>query len=386
MTMSLSHNASQATQIEQARAVAEVVASIEAARRWPRDVEAARQALLATCKVRDFADRAFWKFPRSGEQLTGPSIDFAEEAARCWGNMASGSSELQRRPGESEMLAWATDLQTNYTRRIMFVNPHIGYVDTPKLQDDGQWKQGRTLRSVRDIRENNQSAGSRVERETILAVLPSWFVETGIARCYKTLADEDGGRSLEERARDAIDWFDETFDIPVDLLVAKVGLPVAKWLPADLAKLRVTGNAIRRGETTFESEFGSLRVDRSTTAAASVSTADLSGAQAAPVAEEPTAPVDTPPADGHAEPRASRAQVDAIFARLGELGYAGRTNADKANRFRLFSLITGERITATGELSAAAADHVAAALAAASADDLAEMLAEDTTDAPAEEQ
>lgn len=384
MTMSLTHNASQATQVEQARAVAEVAAAAELAMRNPRDEDRALDRFLSACKRLRFAERAFFRYSRGGKSINGPSIDFALEALRCWGNTISGSSELVRRERESEMLAYAWDLETNSQRRTTFVNPHVGYADTPTVNDDGTVKVRRLIAS-RDVREGNQSVGSRVEREQILAVLPEWYVEEGVAVCYATVEGQSD-KPMDEQRRIIVKAF-EDLGVRREQLERHVGVPVGEWIPPDLASLRVIGAEIKRGERTVDEAFPAPRTrNGQPTGSASVSTADLSGAQAAPSAEEQTAPVDTPPADGHAEPRASRAQVDAIFTRLAELGYGGRTKADRENRFRLFEIITGETIAATGDLSAAAADHVASYLTAASASDLAEMLAEGTTDAPAEEQ
>lgn len=352
MTMSVTANATQATQIEQARAVAQVLGAMEGARRWPRVEDDARDRFLTACSRLAFAERAFWRFSRGGEQLTGPTIAFAEEAARCWGNLDSGSVELVRRPGESDMRAFAADLQTNYTRSTIFVNPHIGYVDTPKLNSEtGSWSQGRTLRSMRDIRENNQSAGSRNEREMLLSVLPSWYIEEGIARCYRTLAG-DSTEPIEDRRRKCVDSFAE-IEVPRALLVAKIGVPFDAWLPADLATLRVIRTSIKRGESTVNAEFAEVMGRTSVTAApASVSTADLDEATPdAPPVEDP-APVDTP------KQAVPRRLLDAVFARLGEIGFAGRSAEDRARRLRLFSVILDANITTTGDMTVEQVEQV----------------------------
>lgn len=374
--MSITADATQATQIEMSRAVAQVLGAMEGARRWPRDEDAARDRFLTACARPAFAERAFWRFSRGGEQLTGPTIAFAEEAARNWGNLDSGSVELVRRPGESDMRAFAADLQTNYTRSTIFVNPHIGYVDTPKLQDDGTWKQGRTLRSMRDIRENNQSAGSRNEREMLLSVLPSWYIEEGIACCYRTLAG-NSTEPIEDRRRKCADAFTE-IEVPRSLLVAKVGVPFDAWLPADIATLRVIFQSIKRGETTINAEFAEV-MGRNTVPAgpASVSTTDLAGAQAAPAPPADSAPVDTtdevPPA---AEQRAPQRTLSAIAARLTELGYEGRAGEQRERRLRLMYLITGEQVETMSDLTPGGASHARTYLSTATADDLAALLAQ----------
>jgi hypothetical protein len=355
--MSVTQNASQATQVEQARAIAEVLGSIEAAQRWPRDEELALKRFLSACSRPAFAERAFFRFRRGTEQVTGPTIGFAEEAARCWGNMTSGSSELVRRAAESEILARATDLETNYTRHALFVNPHVGYVDTPKELADGTWQQGRKMRSVRDIRENNQSAGSRVEREMILAVLPDWYIELGVARCYKTL-EGDTETPIEDRRRALAEWFENTLSVHRDLLVAKLGVPLDRWLPADLANLRVIGQAIRRGEATVEAEFA--EVTPAAARRASVTVDDLGTAPAAaaePAQDEPPAQNEPAPDDGG---KPARRTVNALLGRLGEIGLDGQGPDGRARRLRVLTTVTGERITSTSDLTVSQVDKATA--------------------------
>jgi hypothetical protein len=373
MTMSLSHNASQATQVEQARAVAEVAGAIRAAQDRPRDEDLALARFLSACSRPRFAERAFFRYSRAGTSINGPSIDFAVEAVRCWGNTISGSSELVRRERESEMIAFAWDLETNSQRRTTFVNPHVGYADTPKVDEETGVVRVRRLIASRDVREGNQSVGSRVEREMILAVLPEWYIEEGIARCYATVNGQSDEPIEDQRRKTVAAW--EGTGVRREQLEAHLGVAVGAWLPPDLATLRVLWTEIARGERTAAETFPAKR-STAPAAAASVSTADLAGAQADQAPAANTEPVDTEQPAGKGEPGASRSQVDGIFARLGELGYAGRAAADRATRLRLFSIISGETIGSTNELTAAAADHIRSVLAASSADDLAEMLRE----------
>ena len=88
--------ASQATGIEQSRAVAEVQAAVAVAQRFPRDEARALAAAKEACGQRSMADRAFYSFPRGGQTVNGASIALATELARCWGNIDYGIMELER--------------------------------------------------------------------------------------------------------------------------------------------------------------------------------------------------------------------------------------------------------------------------------------------------
>ncbi|MDN5918989.1 MAG: hypothetical protein L0I76_28500 [Pseudonocardia sp.] len=280
--MSLTGNASQATQIEQARAVAEVLAAVRYAQENPRDQDRALDEFERSCRRTELAQRAFFGYRRGAARVAGVTIEFAQEAARCWQNMSSGSSELARRFRESEMVAFAWDLEMNTQRRTTFVSPHTGYTDTPTEE-----KPARELVAVRDIRENNQSAASRVEREMILAVLPTWYVAKGKAWCTATLANEGGGKPIEDRRREIIKSF-EGIGVRREALIGKIGAPVDQWIEPDLATLIVIGQAIKSGESTVHSEFRTQAPEPTTTSvtAASITSGARTGTASPAAADE----------------------------------------------------------------------------------------------------
>jgi len=237
--------ATQATSIEQSRAVAEVQAAIIVAQQRPRDEARALLKAVESCQSWEVAEAAFWKFPRAGETLTGETIQLAVELARCWGNNHYGIMELSRDDagGVSEMLAFAWDLETNTQSRMTFQVPHIR--DTrngPKKITD-----------MRDIYENNANQGARRLRECIFRILPPFLKERAKAECYKTLESGKGKAPMPERIASAIDGFGR-IGISRERLEAKVG-PLDKLLPADIANLEVSFRSITRKEISADEEF-----------------------------------------------------------------------------------------------------------------------------------
>ena len=164
--------------IEASRAIAEAQGKLVIAKRFPRDEVAAYAKAMEACQRPTMAEKAFYSFPRGGQTVEGPTIRFAEELARCWGNIDYGIKELSQDDGKSEMQAYAGDLETNAQSVQNFTNPH-------------QREQGKkmvTLTSQRDIYENNANMATRRLRSRILAILPAWFVEDAIAECKRTLS------------------------------------------------------------------------------------------------------------------------------------------------------------------------------------------------------
>lgn len=238
----------QGTAVEQSRAVAQVQAAVISAQQNPRDVPSAMAEMRESCQMRRLAEKAFYRFPRGGQQVSGESVHLARELARCWRNIDYGLVELRRDDayGQSEMMAFAWDLQHNTRNSSSFIVPHTrGKKDQPLLE-------------ARDIYENNANNGARRVREAIFAVLPRWFVDEAVEICTKTL-EGGGGIPLATRIANAVEKFAD-MKISVDQLEAKVGLPTGKWTAVDLAQLTVVFGSLQRGEVQADDEFPPRRV------------------------------------------------------------------------------------------------------------------------------
>lgn len=261
----------QATAVEQSRAMAEVQAAVVVAQQQPRNTTSALMEMRDSCRNPRLAERAFFRFSRGGSTVSGPTVHLARELARVWGNVQYGIAELSRddEHGQSEMQAWAWDLQTNTRSSQIFIVPH-------KRDKRGGAEK---LTDMRDIYENNTNQGSRRLRQAIWSVLPPWLVDEAVEICNKTLTD-GGGKPLATRVADAVKAF-EGKGVSVDRIERKLGRPTGKWNEHDVAQLVVAFKSIERGEITIDEEFPQERV----------TAAELTG----------TAPT-PPPADANGEP------------------------------------------------------------------------------------
>ena len=189
--------------IEASRAIAEAQSKLFIAKQFPRDESEAMNKMKRACSRMSLATKAFYSFPRGGQTVTGPTIRFAEELARCWGNIDYGIKELSQDDGKSELQAYAWDLETNTQSVQNFTNPH------KREKNDKKTRQVvmEDLTSQRDIYENNANMATRRLRARILAVLPAWFVDDAILACQATLKG-DGKASFEERKTNLITEFD----------------------------------------------------------------------------------------------------------------------------------------------------------------------------------
>ncbi|GAA1030739.1 MULTISPECIES: hypothetical protein [Amycolatopsis] len=235
----------QATAVEQARAIAEVQGAIVVAQQCPRNVAAATLAMKESCGQMYLAQKAFFRFPRSGATVSGASVYLARELARCWGNVQYGVAELRRddEHGQSEMLAFAWDVQTNTRVETKFIVPHMRDKKTgpEKLVD------------MRDIYENNANSGARRVRECIYSILPPWFVDQAKELCNATLKD-GGGVPLPKRIADIIARFAE-LGVTREQLERKQRRGSNAWTEHDVAQLTVIGRSIANGEVQVHQEF-----------------------------------------------------------------------------------------------------------------------------------
>lgn len=237
---------SEATNIEQTRAVAEVQAMVTVAQARRRDVTRATEAMRQSCTMMALAERAFFKFPRGGQSVAGPSIHLARELARCWGNINYGVRELSRddQAGQSEMLAFAWDLETNSRADTTFIVPH--------MRD----KRGgaEPLTDMRDIYENNANNGARRLREMIFAVLPVWYREKAKQLCHETLQKGEGEQPLPLRIANVVAALG-AMGISRERVEAKIGMSVEAMTPLDLANLIVATKSVQAGEVVAAEEF-----------------------------------------------------------------------------------------------------------------------------------
>lgn len=250
--------------IEQERAVAEAQGQLTLAKRFPRSMAAAMTEFMDTCASPEFAATAFYSVPNRG---SGPSIRFAEEAARCYGNFQYGHRELSRSEGKSEIEVFAWDMQNNnYSKRQITVMHVRDTKDGP-----------RPLRDQADIDNRIANVASKQMRGRILALLPKHLVAAGQEACKRTLA---GGNEtpLRERILKMAQAFGR-FGVTDGHLAAYLGHPVDQTTLDELADLMGIYNAIKEGAKA--SEYFSLEQQQAAVAAETTSAAITNRGKAA---------------------------------------------------------------------------------------------------------
>lgn len=220
-------------EIESNKAVAEAQGKLVIAKRFPRDEFQAYEKLMKACSRMSLAEKAIYSYPRSGSTISGPSIRLAEEAARCWGNVDFGIKELSQKEGESEMMAYCWDMETNVMSSQQFVVSHVR--DTK----NGEQK----LTTQRDIYENNANMAGRRLRARILAILPPDLIEAAVQACRKTLAG-NSQEPLEDRIKKMVTAF-EKISVRREMLEKRMGHDISKMTKDELVEHISIYNSIK---------------------------------------------------------------------------------------------------------------------------------------------
>jgi hypothetical protein len=181
------------------RQAQEVQAAMVIAKKFPRDQVRAFDRIMAACSRPSLAEEAQYAYPRGGETVTGPSIRLAECLAQNWGNLDFGIIELEQKDGESIVMAYAWDLETNTRQTKVFTVAHERHKKggiVTKLTDP------------RDIYEMTANQGARRLRACILGVIPGDLVEAAVSECEKTLRKENK-EPLIDRVRKMVGFYSE---------------------------------------------------------------------------------------------------------------------------------------------------------------------------------
>lgn len=232
------------TEMAMSRQAQEVQGQIVMAKKFPRDVIAARNRILTACQRTKLAEKAEYEYKRGDSKVTGPSIRLAEAMAQNWGNMDFGFIELEQRNGESKVMAYAWDLETNTRQTKIFSVPHIR--ETKK----GNYP----LTGSRDIYELVANQAARRVRACILGIIPGDIVEEAVEQCHKTLLDGED-KPLIDLVQGVVRTFENEYAVPQESLEKYIGCKAEAFSMNDLIRLKKVYNSIKDGMASREEVF-----------------------------------------------------------------------------------------------------------------------------------
>lgn len=259
--------------IEQERAVAEAQGQLVLAKKFPRDLTASNAELMESCRIRSFAEAAFYSVPNRG---SGPSIRFAEEVARVYGNFQYGHRELSRGDGKSEIEVYAWDMEkNNYSKRQITVLHVVDTKNGPKI-----------LRDQADIDNKIANVASKQIRGRILALMPKWLVAEAIEKCKATLAGTTT-EPISVRVRKMTQAFSQ-YGVNASHLEAYLDHSLDDTTIDELIDLTGVFNAVKDGAKPSDF-FGAKEADAEASAATASKLAESAKAGAAKATRKPPA-------------------------------------------------------------------------------------------------
>lgn len=226
------------------RQAQEVQAAMVVAKKFPRDEYDAYNRIMKSCERLSLAESSMYEYPRGGTKVSGPSIRLAEALAQAWGNLDFGIMELDQKNGESTVMAYAWDLETNTRQSKIF-----------QVKHERKAKQKiNKLDDPRDIYELVANMGARRMRACILGVIPGDVVDAAVEKCKETLRT-GYKESLEDRIRKMLTIFDKEFQVSRDMLEQYIGCNIDAFTENDFIRLRNVYRSLRDGMAKREDYF-----------------------------------------------------------------------------------------------------------------------------------
>lgn len=231
------------TEMMVSRQTQEVQAAMVVAKRFPRNEAESWNRIMNTCKRQTLAERAMYEYPRGDQKVSGPSIRLAEAIAQNWGNIDFGFIELENKNGESQVMAYCWDLETNTRQSKVFSVPHV------RATKKGNY----ALTDPRDIYEMVANQAARRVRSCILSIIPGDVVDAAVKVCQQTLCG--GDQPIHEKVQNTLDVFREQLGVPQQAIERFIGCNASAFTPQTIVRLRSVYTAIDEGRATVADYF-----------------------------------------------------------------------------------------------------------------------------------
>jgi hypothetical protein len=221
---------------------AEIKAAITVALRFPRNEDRAFEKLMKACRRTAFAEEANYSFPRGENEISGPSINLAREAARVWGNIRHGVGIVADDEDSRTIGAFAWDLETNTKITAEDTFRKLIY---RKKGGKGFWM----VPDERDLRELTNRRAAILKRNCILEALPKDLIEDARLMAAQTL--KAGVEKDPEAARKRIIIKFSAINVSTEMLEEKLGHSLASASPDELATLTQVYKSIMDGNSSW---------------------------------------------------------------------------------------------------------------------------------------
>lgn len=241
-----------------AAAKAEVESAFIMAMKMPRNREQSRIEILDSCKSLKFAEKVLYKKPiGAGKFVEGPSIRFAEEAVRTWGNVKIQHYTIYEDDMKRISMVNAIDLQKNlsYSKQIIIektverknakgrdvvgerLNSYNEKISIVKATDD-------------EVRNKEAAMLSKEIRNSILRLIPQDIIDEAVEATKRVIMTKAKDNPQAEK-RKILDAFNELGIKPLEI-EKYTGHGVDTITPAEIVDLRTVYTSIKDGQSTWK--------------------------------------------------------------------------------------------------------------------------------------
>jgi hypothetical protein len=231
---------------------------ITTAKAYPRNIKRATENSITVVTMdTETASTCTYAVPRSGKQITGPSIHLAKILAQFWGNLRIEAKVINIDAKHITSQAVAYDLENNLAIKVEVKRSIFG-------------KYGRFNDDMITVTGN--AGNSIAMRNAILSVIPRAVVDKVYNEAKKTITgDISDATKLMAKRKKVLDAFKDSYNVSEAEVLKVIGKASIDHIDADnLVTLIGIGQAIKDGDTTIEEAFKSKVKEKTTTATANV--------------------------------------------------------------------------------------------------------------------
>ncbi len=257
-TMQVQGAPTAAAHTDMMREVAKVQAAVMLAKQFPRNYATCLNKVITACSDMVVAEDAVYQYNRGGEDVTGPTVGLMTMIANNLTNIKYGfditnqripSNPTLENPGETEIRAWAWDVENNTERSTTFTVRHIRNT-----------KRGsKVITDERDVYEMCANLASRRMRRALEDLIPTYIVDAAVDECQRTL--QTNVEVTPETIKKLAEAFQSKFGVSKQQIEARIGRNLDAMTPPLYVKMRNIWKSLNDGMSEVSEWFDVMAMD-----------------------------------------------------------------------------------------------------------------------------
>ena len=223
-----------------------------------RNIDDVRCRILEACRRPRFAEKVRYAKPIGGGKIQGPSIKFADEAARIMGNLDISKTTIYEDEMIRKISVTALDLETNVSKsEEVIIKRTVERKHPGKGRPVLEWRMNTRGERVAiviatddELLVKEQALCAKARRNLELQLIPQDIIEEGIDESIKVLQNRDA-KDPDAAKKRVVDAFFTNFGVRPSDLEDYLRHPIDKITPAEIASLREVYESMIQGEATW---------------------------------------------------------------------------------------------------------------------------------------